>query len=322
MGIADHLRKKVGDVKADTPAPSSPSPEKRQGPKTAVGENMIYAGHLHSAQQRIKDLERQLTAATALDVDLALLVEVEGRRRKLTDEQFLELKSNLEKHPLTTPILVRALSNGTYEIVAGHNRVTAYRELGRKTIRANVTDVQEGEIELAAFFSNLLSPSLSDFEKYWNFVRLQTATNISRSEIAEASGLSVSHTHRIFAYDTLPPAAKTWLEKRPERLGSTAAQKLAKATDLGHGDKVVEAVRKLVEDASFTQDQAVAMLHAKPPRTEQPEKLVVKVGKKKVCEVATRNGVVGIRFADAALADRYATEIHEFLQQRLQQTSE
>ena len=323
MGIADHLRKKVGEVKADAPVATSATAgtEKRQGAKTAVGENMIYAGHLHSANQRIKDLEKQLASTAALEVDLDLLVEVPGRRRKLTSEQLLELKTNLEKHPLTTPILVRRLPNGKFEIVAGHNRVTVYRDLGRKTIRANVADVEEGEIEFAAFYSNLLSPSLSDFEKYWNFVRLQNATGISRAEIAEASGLSVSHTHRIFAYDGLPEEAKNLLEKKPERLGSTAAQKLTKAVEEGKGGKVVDAVRRLVEDDAFTQDQAVAMLLDKAPKTHQ-EKMIVKSGKKKVCEVSSRNGVIGVRFIDAKLADRYAAEIHKFLEQRLQELVE
>lgn len=99
---------------------------------------------INTAQARIKELEAQLEERAALEVPLDALVEVHGRRRKLTSEQFQELKSNLAQHALATPILVRALAGDRYEIVAGHNRVAAYRELGRSTIRANVASIEEG----------------------------------------------------------------------------------------------------------------------------------------------------------------------------------
>ncbi|CAE6846871.1 ParB/RepB/Spo0J family partition protein [Paraburkholderia aspalathi] len=320
MGIADHLRKTVGNVKADE-APSAPAAEKRPGPKTAVGENMIYAGHLHSAQKRIKELENQLASAAAFEVDLESLVEVPGRRRKLTPEQFLELKSNLAKHPLATAIVVRRLPNGTHEIVAGHNRVTVYRELGRKTIRANVIEVQEGEVEFAAFFSNLLSPSLSDFEKFWNFKRLQEGTSLTRHEIATSAGLSEGHVSRIFAFEALPPEAQDILAGRPHRLGNNAAQKLATAAQQGKSAEVIAAVRRLVEDDEFTQEQAVASVSEKARKPPPAETIRVKQGKTIICEITTRNGIVGVRFAkdEQVRAADWAIEIQRLIETKMKE---
>jgi ParB family transcriptional regulator, chromosome partitioning protein len=289
-------------------------------PRTAPGNMMDLQNKVTKQALEIAQLKEALQSATAVKLPVSRLHEVTGRRRKLTPEQRAELKLNLEHHPLSQAISVTVRPDGDWDIVAGNNRVDIYKELGREEILGVVLDVPPDQIEQVAFFSNLLAPSLSDFEKFWNFKRLQETSGIARAQIAEAAGLSVAHTHRIFAFDGLPEAALTVLETRPERLGSTAAQKLAAAASAGRSEAVVAAIKRLVEDAEFTQDQAVASVAEKAPRPPTAETLEVKSGKKKICTVVARNGVIGVRFTDAALADRYAKEIHDFLQTRLGKT--
>ncbi|WP_250536174.1 ParB/RepB/Spo0J family partition protein [Caballeronia sp. AZ10_KS36] len=316
MGIGDRLLAKTANV-GSKPSETAQRPANTE-PRTSPGRLMDAQHRINTAQARIKELESQLEERAALEVPLDALVEVPGRRRKLTAEQFQELKSNLAQHALATPILIRSIADGRYEIVAGHNRVAAYRELGRSSIRANVASIDEGEIEFAAFFSNLLSPSLTDFEKYWNFKRLQELSGLSRTEIADSAGLSKSHVSRIFSFDALPDAAKEVLATKPERLGSNAAQKLAALAEAGKAEKVVEAVRRLVDDENFTQDKAVALVADKPKATP-PNSTVVRAGRRKVCEVTSRNGVVGVRFfeKDANAADDWGQRIADFISKSL-----
>ncbi len=320
MGIGDRLLAKTANV-GSKPSDSAQRPTNTE-PRTSPGRLMDAQHRINTAQARIKELESQLEERAALEVALDALVEVPGRRRKLTAEQFQELKSNLAQHALATPILVRSIADGRYEIVAGHNRVAAYRELGRSSIRANVASIEEGEIEFAAFFSNLLSPSLTDFEKYWNFKRLQELSGLSRTEIADSAGLSKSHVSRIFSFDALPDEAKEALAMKPERLGSNAAQKLAALAEAGKSEKVVEAVRRLVDDDTFTQDKAVALVAEKPKATP-PSSTVVRAGRRKVCEVTTRNGVVGVRFfeKDASAASEWGQRIADFISKSLSEAA-
>lgn len=322
MGIGDRLLAKTANIGNKPSENTQPRPTNTE-PRTSPGRLMDAQHRINTAQARIKELETQLEERAALEVPLDSLVEVSGRRRKLTAEQFQELKSNLAQHALATPILVRALPDARYEIVAGHNRVAAYRELGRTTIRANVASIEEGEIEFAAFFSNLLSPSLTDFEKYWNFKRLQELSGLSRTEISESAGLSKSHVTRIFSFDALPEDAKTALAEKPERLGSNAAQKLAALTEAGKSEKVVEAVRRLIDDENFTQDKAVAFA-AEKPRTVAPSATVVRSGRRKVCEISTRNGVVGVRFfeKDASDAEQWGQRIADFINKSLSESEQ
>lgn len=322
MGIGDRLLAKTANIGSKPTENAQPRPTNTE-PRTSPGRLMDAQHRINTAQARIKELETQLEERAALEVPLDSLVEVSGRRRKLTAEQFQELKSNLAQHALATPILVRALPDARYEIVAGHNRVAAYRELGRTTIRANVASIEEGEIEFAAFFSNLLSPSLTDFEKYWNFKRLQELSGLSRTEISESAGLSKSHVTRIFSFDALPEEAKAALAEKPERLGSNAAQKLAALTEAGKAEKVVEAVRRLIDDENFTQDKAVAFA-AEKPRTVAPSATVVRSGRRKVCEISTRNGVVGVRFfeKDASDAEQWGQRIADFINKALSESEQ
>ncbi len=317
MSIGDRLLAKTANIAAKPNDLSSPRPESSEA-RTSPGRLMDAQNRINFAQSRIKELEAQLELKAAFEIDLDSLIEVSGRRRKLTQEQFQELKSNLAKHALATPILVRAMPNSRYEIIAGHNRVAAFRELGRSSIRANVASIEEAEIEFTAFFSNLLSPSLTDFEKYWNFKRLQEISGLSRAEISESAGLSKSHVTRIFSFDALPDPAKEILAQRPERLGSNAAQKLASLVEAGKKDKVIEAIQRLVSDEAFTQEQAVKFATEKP-RSATPLSTVIRRDKKKVCEVSSRNGVVGVRFFDLEIehADRWAQEISEFIEGKL-----
>jgi ParB family chromosome partitioning protein len=313
MGIGDRLLAKTANV-GSRPSEGAPATPANAEARTSPGRLMDAQNRINSAQTRIKELEQQLSEKASLDVNLDSLIEISGRRRKLTPEQYDELKTNLAQHSLVTPILVRALPDDRFEIIAGHNRVAAYRDLGHKTIRANVATIDDREIEFAAFFSNLLSPSLSDFEKYWNFKRLQELTGLTRAEIAQSAGLSRAHVARIFSFEALPDAAKIALAEKPERLGSNAAAKLAALVESGKGAKVIEAVQRLVEDDAFTQDRAVALATEKTP-TVRMATTVIKSGRRKVCEVSARNGVVGIRFFDQTeeLADDWAKKISAFI---------
>ncbi|SAL76393.1 ParB, partition protein [Caballeronia peredens] len=322
MGIGDRLLAKTANIGSKPADASQPRPTNTE-PRTSPGRLMDAQHRINTAQARIKELEVQLEERAALEVPLDSLIEVRGRRRKLTSEQFQELKNNLAQHALATPILVRVLPDARFEIIAGHNRVAAYRELGRTTIRANVASIEEGEIEFAAFFSNLLSPSLTDFEKYWNFKRLQELSGLSRTEISESAGLSKSHVTRIFSFDALPDAAKAALAEKPERLGSNAAQKLAALTEAGKSEKVVEAVRRLIDDESFTQDKAVAFA-AEKPRTVAPSATVVRSGRRKVCEISTRNGVVGVRFfeKDSSDVEQWGQRIADFINKTLSESEQ
>lgn len=286
--------------------------------RTAPGHLMQLQATAERQRQEIADLKAQKGSRAKRPV--ARMHEVEGRRRKLTPEQYAELKANLGQYPLAYPVVLEERADGDWNITAGNNRVAIYRELGIEEIDSIVTDVDPALAEKLSVWSNLFAPSLSDYEKYVNFQRLQEGADaLTRQELATAAGLSEAHVSRIFSFDGLPDEAKKILADRPERLGAEAATQLARAAAEGRSTEVVDAVKRLVEDEKFLQKDAVQAAQApKAKRAESTQPLVVKVGRKNYCEITTRNGVIGVKLkTDTDRAEQWANEIRQFIETKL-----
>ncbi|MFM0513878.1 ParB/RepB/Spo0J family partition protein [Paraburkholderia sp. RL17-373-BIF-A] len=288
--------------------------------RTAPGQLMQLQATAERQRKEIADLKTLLDKGARAKRPIAKMHEVPGRRRKLTAEQYAELKANLAQYPLVYPVVLEARGDGEWNINAGNNRVAIYGELGIDEIDSIVSDIEPEQAERLAFFSNLFAPSLSDYEKYCHFQRLQaTADALSQQELATAVGLSESHVSKIFAFDGLPTDAKAILETRPERLGADAAAHLTRAHIEGRTKEVIEAVNRLVNEERFTQKEAVASVQAKPAKaTPTGQTLIVKQGKKNYCEITARNGIIGVRLkVDAERANEWAKEIQALIESKL-----
>lgn len=279
-----------------------------------------------ATQKQVDDLRSKLeqaeraaseAAIRGLELPLDSLIEVEGRRRKLTIEQFAELVENLRNHVLVQAITVRPSSNGKYEVVSGNNRVAAYRHLGYKTIKAVLLDSSEELVELSAFYANLLQPSLPDYEKYLGFKKRQEQTGKSQRELADEAGLHERHVSALFSFEKLPLSAKKHLDAKPEILGYNAAKKLVQAMADGNEDLVIEAVQMLATDSKFTQAQAIA--HATKKRDGKPQDrtspVVIKEGNALVCKIETRGSRVLVDFGDAETSTHWARRFAEFVKE-------
>lgn len=250
------------------------------------------------------------------------IVCVEGRRRTLTEEQYAELKSNLEHNRLINQVTVRKLQNGKYELIAGHNRVAIYQELGRDEIMASVLDLADDEAVAGAFYSNLLSPSLTHYQQYKGYIELQQFTGKTQAEMAKESGLSESHISNILAFDDLPAESKKLLDEKPWIMGSDLAANLRKAIKSGKAEKVIAAVQALYDDESLTEKQALAMVADAPAAkpVSKPAK-AIKVGQRTFGNITSRNGVIALKlhkeFATDAEAAKWADRIEEFVKSKI-----
>lgn len=99
--------------------------------------------------------------------------------RRLDEETYSELKASLQASGLVYPIIVRPKDsiqsypiNGAYEILAGHNRVRAAKELGWETIKANIVRVDDVEAVRIINDSNLQRTGVTELEKAWAYRQL------------------------------------------------------------------------------------------------------------------------------------------------------
>jgi ParB family chromosome partitioning protein len=268
-------------------------------------------GMFLDTQHRAAKAEAENAVLRERRVRIADLKIVAGRQRQLTTDEFAELKANLSAFPLINPVTIRTLPSGEHELISGHNRVQAYVELGRTEIEANVLELGEDQVLPAAFYSNLLSPALPDYEKYLGFKQLQQATGKSQAELARESGLSKSMLSMLFAFDDLSPAAQTILSAQPHLVSATVAAKLK------HLPLADEALARLAA-GEITAQQALLAATARPARPAPAvaiKPVVIKQGKQRFAEVSCRGATAVIKLADAARMPALLQQIESLIRQ-------
>lgn len=99
-------------------------------------------------------------------------------------ERLQQLMDSIENLGLVSPVIVRPIDNGKYEIICGHNRAKAEKELGHDTIMADIRHGLSDDTALRLFFdSNLNQQSFSD----WNYKQKFEAIKYSEKLIRENS---------------------------------------------------------------------------------------------------------------------------------------
>ncbi|WP_051306510.1 ParB/RepB/Spo0J family partition protein [Massilia alkalitolerans] len=294
--------------------------------RTAPGQLMALQGKYLDALAKIAELEK---GGNAMELDISRIIRVPGRQRPLSPTERAELKANLDANPLIHPVVVLPETPEGFELFSGYNRVDLYEELGRTKILAVVRDVPRDSVEVLAFYANLLAPSLPDFKKYQGLKARLAEAGLEQKDLAAESGLSTSTISRLMQFDGLPAEALTVLEQNPFVLGSSAAEKLARAAKAGRSELVVEAVKKLAESSSnsssselskaerFTEEKAVAFASGRTSPTARPaarEPVIVKNGKKHFAQLTVRGDQVTVKFSDPTVSpDEWAAKFEEFL---------
>jgi ParB family chromosome partitioning protein len=304
MSIYDKLGAKTASIKA---RPMEKPAEKT--PRTGPGIHLDATARMYAAEERAEELEELLKhagAGSALKIKLSEIHEVAGRRRKLSKEEYDELRENLSKNELVTPITVRPRVGGGYEIISGHNRTQIYRELKRIDIPAIVQNTDDIQSDLNAFYANLLHPNLPDYQKYLGFKMIKRRKPDSTiEEIAALTGKSQRHIERLMKFDDLPKEALEILSNSSIDLGGNAVEDFAKLAKAGKIKKVIEAIQKL-ESGELNQKQAIsyaASTQEEKKSIKQNNPIVIKQGRSTYCTVRQASKVLRIEFGSKEEAE-------------------
>jgi ParB family chromosome partitioning protein len=116
-----------------------------------------------------------------------------------------EMKESIEKFGILTPIIVRPIENGKYEIISGHNRVECSKELEKKTIPARIINVDDDEAILIMLETNLCTrDSLSPIEKGKAYkLRLEILKKKRREKVENSEDGDFSHKWEKYSSDEI-----------------------------------------------------------------------------------------------------------------------
>ena len=272
-------------------------------PKSGPGAAFYTQTKLNELEELKKEMRSNL-------IPISKIIEIEGRRRKLSIEQFEQLKENIAQNGLIHKVMVRPIENGKYELIAGHNRLEAYKQLGKTEIEVDITDIEGQQVVESAFYSNLFQSELSGYEKYLGFKEIREITGETQEELARKAGVSQTQVSQLFSYEKLPESAKKILESNPRILGFDAASRISGLKEA----KLLDILNRLAL-GEINESRAVAEAQEKV-KTEHLvfAPIVIKHGKRTFAQIQRKGNLLAITLKDESSIDGVLEQIQKILE--------
>ncbi|MEM7692536.1 MAG: ParB/RepB/Spo0J family partition protein [Pseudomonadota bacterium] len=142
-------------------------------------------------------------------------------RREFAQEALQELADSIKSQGLMQPIVVRPVSDGKFEIIAGERRWRATQLAGLPSIASLVRDVPDEAAIAMALIENIQREDLNPIEEAVALARLQEEFGLTQQEVADAVGKSRSSVANLLRLNSLEPEVRNMLADG--------------AIDMGHG---------------------------------------------------------------------------------------
>jgi len=294
MGILGGMQERMASL--DDGDDDVPAPPMTHAARSAPAQ-LLQATGMH---RDLEELKKQ--KASGVQLRLSQLRVSPYQQGGLVESRVLALMGNLEKNPLSSPVVVRATAeDDVYELVAGHHRVEAFRRLNRSEISAVVRELSDDEAERVVFYDNLFAPELTDYDKYLGFSARRASRSLTQEQLAEEAGVPQSVVSRLLSLEKLPAAAQDLVKAHADKpgIGARLFQELS-ALSSSYPDRVVEAVQRVATGRLAATAAAAWVKTPQKPTPIPAEKTVVKRGKSRFAEFRQRGTQVVISFSSEA----------------------
>lgn len=198
--------------------------------------------------------------------------EIEPNRtqpRKEFDEQALsELAESISQHGLLQPLLVRPLTLGGYQIVAGERRYRASRMAGLTEVPVIIKELTDTETMEIALIENLQREDLSPVEEALGYKALIDEHGFSQEEVAKSVGKSRPAVANALRLLKLPDNIMEYL--KDDKISAGHARALL---TLENEELMTELADEIVaKDLSVRQVEKICKKKPTIQKEEKPEK--------------------------------------------------
>ena len=208
-------------------------------------------------------------------LDVTKLKEFENHPYKVKHDDEMELLiDSIKEHGILSPIIVRPLENGEYEIISGHRRLFASKRAGLTEVPALVVEMDRDNAAIALVDSNLHRDNISPSEKAFAYklkmeamsrqghrtdltsgqVVPKSDDNRTSAEIGEAYGESYKTVQRYIRLTYLHPKLLEYVDEG--RIAFTPAVELSYLNDIEQQD-LIQTIES--EDCTPSLSRAVRM---------------------------------------------------------------
>lgn len=200
--------------------------------------------------------------------------EIEPNRsqpRKDFDEKALaELADSISQHGLLQPLLVRPLTLGGYQIVAGERRYRACRMAGITEVPVIIRELSDTETMEIALIENLQREDLTPLEEALGYKALIDEHDFSQDEVAQSVGKSRPAITNALRLLKLPESITEYLKD-----GRISAGHARALLSLENEEQMITVAEEIVlKDLSVRQVEKLckSLINAKEPPVQKPEK--------------------------------------------------
>ena len=244
-------------------------------------------------------------------------------RKAFSDEAITALANSIREHGMLQPILVRPISTGGYQIVAGERRWRAARMAGLDEVPVNIRELSDLETMQIAIIENLQRENLNPVEEAAGYAELIDKYGMTQEKVAKMVGRSRSAVANAVRLLSLPERVLKMLENGDISAGHARAllgfedEEMLVATALraADGGLTVRQVEKAAQKSAEHIDEVSANTSNKKIDNyfkEMELSLNERLGRKVKVDYGKNKGALILEFYDkndlAALADKLAKE--------------
>ena len=252
------------------------------------------------------------------------IMEIEPNRdqpRKDFDEKSLsELAESIEQHGVLQPLVVRPLTNGGYQLVAGERRWRAARIAGLTEVPVVIKELTDEEVIEIAMIENLQREDLNPLEEALGYRYMMDELNITQEQAAEKVGKSRPAVANAIRLLRLPDEVQEMVKNNLISPGHARA-----LLGFENQELIIHTAKRIVkEDLSVREVETLVKNSQKTPKVPKQQKrdkffsevelaLVENLGRKvKIKESKKDAGVLEIEFFDKNDLESLAMKLENY----------
>ena len=193
-----------------------------------------------------------------IDID-RIVPNTQQPRKNFAEEALNELADSIRVHGVIQPIVVQALPDNFFQIIAGERRWRAAQRAGLMRLPAVVRESSlDSSLEIA-LIENLQREDLNPMEEAQAYEKLIAEFGLTQEEVARRVGKSRVSITNMLRLLRLPPEVQQWISEN--RLTTGHAKALLSLADLA---SVVEVAKKIIQGGiSVRQAEMLVARHGK-----------------------------------------------------------
>ena len=144
-------------------------------------------------------------------------------RREFDEEALTELSNSIREIGIITPITLRQMSNGKYQIIAGERRWRAAKAAGMNTIPAYIRTVEDEGVMEMALVENIQREDLNAIEIALAYQHMADTIGMTQERISERVGKSRTSVTNFMRLLKLPAQIQMALKNHEIDMGHARA---------------------------------------------------------------------------------------------------